>query len=241
MKEIKFFKDMPEIEAGFSVIGQTSGQVRAELAGQGLLVVRPVQVHRDQIRMITEELRRECQAGNRKELVFEDTDGIMTCCQGVALTTIHGDCLPIYLYDRKTGAMGLAHGGWKGSCLGIGAKLAKTMEKEMAASMDSMSAAIGPGVGFCCFEVGEEVYEAFAGRYDYIDEFARKKDNGKYNLDLKGINRRQLTDLGIRDIEVSPLCTACSRDPQGGGPLFYSYRREEADPRRMAAYLYRRP
>lgn len=239
MQTITFFEDRGQVETGFTLTGFTAPQIRGELAEKGLMVARPQQVHKDSIGIVTEELCRQAKAAGETEIVFPDTDGVISSCEGVVLTTVHADCLPVLLYDEASGAMGAVHAGWRGTCAGIAAKAVREMVKHLNASVDTMRAAIGPGIAFCCFETGPEVYEAFRERYSFTDEYARRQENGKYFLDLKAINERQLRDLGISQIEISPLCTYCSQR-ESGEPLFYSYRREQGTDGRMVSYIYRR-
>lgn len=239
MGKITFFDELPEVMAAFSMRGDDSQQVRRDLADQGLVVVRPTQIHKDSVGLVTEKMKNVCEGEGEDELVISDTDAVITGCSGVALTTVHADCIPVWLYDEKSGAMGVAHAGWRGTCAGIAAKTAVKMVRNLGASLETMRAAIGPGISLCCFEAGPEVYEAFAARYDFTSEYAVKKENGKYHLDLKQINRRQLEVLGISKIEVSSLCTVCSRTEKGE-PLFYSYRRDNGMKGRLVASIYRK-
>lgn len=238
IQRVEFFKDAPAVSAAFSTRDKEAENVREAFMDSGLLVVRPVQVHKDNVETVTEEMVRACRESGSRELVLPDTDAVITACGGTALTTVHADCLPVWLYDEPSGAIGVAHAGWRGTCAGIGVKMARAMTERLGASAASMRAAVGPGISLCCFEVGPEVYEAFAEQWDFIDECARRKPDGKYLLDLKEINRRQLTAFGIRSIEVSPLCTFCAADEESGEPIFYSYRRDGGMAGRMTASIY---
>ncbi len=214
----------------------------AELSGA--VIVRAQQVHGDHVACVTEEMAapyREAAANfglaskdrrrpdGSNELILPDTDALVTNCENVLLTTIHADCLPVYLLDRKHRAAGLAHAGWRGTCAGIGPKTVRTMAERFGAVPEEMTAFVGPGICRECFEVGTEVYEAFAERWDFIDEFASRSKHGKYLLDLAGINRRQLEELGVGRIKVSEHCTFC--EPE----LFYSHRRDQGKTGRMGA------
>lgn len=115
------------------------------------------------------------------------------------------------------------------------------MSKRFGCDKEDIYAYIGPGISRCCFETGPEVYEEFKTRWDFAKEFAdRKRAVGghdekeeKYYIDLKGINRRQLEEAGLRpeNIEASSHCTCC--EPE----LFCSYRRENGTYKRMGAGL----
>ena len=82
----------------------------------------------------------------------------------------------------------------------------------------------------CCFEVGREVYESFAEMLpESVDKFSHDDGNGKFHMDLKGINRKLLERAGAGRILVTGLCTCCSED------LFFSYRRDGGVTGRMCA------
>ena len=186
--------------------------------------VWPKQIHEDRIEIIEQR--------PYKPLELEGTDGMITNLRGVMLTTVHADCLPVYFFDQFKNVIGLVHAGWRGTNMGIGAKCTELMMKEYRSDPEDIMVFIGPGISKCCFEVGAEVYEEFKSNWDFIDEFAEKKGD-KYYLDLKGINRRQLEDMGIpaANIETSTHCTCC--EPE----MFCSYRREGGTYKRMGAGL----
>lgn len=203
--------------------------------------VWPKQVHKDHIEIIEQRPYRP--------LELPDTDGLITNLRGVLLTTVHADCLPVYFFDSLKNVISLVHAGWRGTNLGIAQKSVKLMQKGYGSDPADIQVFIGPGISKCCFEVGAEVYEEFKGNWDFIDEFAEKRapdakgssadakgssdDAFKYDIDLKGINKRQLMEVGIPkdNIEVSPHCTCC--EPE----TFCSYRREGGTYQRMGAGL----
>ncbi|MBR0131140.1 MAG: polyphenol oxidase family protein [Firmicutes bacterium] len=185
------------------------------------------------------------------------TDGCVTDVPGVVLTSTHGDCLPIYIYDPVKKAVGLAHAGWRGTYDGIAAVLADTMVREFGSDPMDMLAYIGPGIDFCCFEVNEDVAEAFTDRYYWAQEMTAIKplryekqphaagplNAGdaeeteyqpvqKYLVDLKAVNDELLKISGIpeENINICRDCTVCDAES------YYSHRRaKEKD--RMLAYI----
>ena len=207
-------------------------RVTDELGISHAVVVNGEQVHEDHIEVI-----RERPSG---PVTFPRTDGLVTDVSGVMLTTMHADCLPVYFFDRKKKVAALAHGGWRGTEKRISAAVITIMIREFGCDPADVKVHIGPGIGMCCFEVGPEVYEAFAGTHPYIDEFAAPAEGAvdvkegpahKYYIDLKGITARQVKDEGIppANISVSPHCTCC--EPE----LFISYRRGTEGTLRMTA------
>jgi polyphenol oxidase len=134
---------------------------------------------------------------------LDDADGQLTTSKDHAVTVMVADCLPVAIASDHGVAM--LHAGWRGLAGGIladGAALLGDGPK---------TAAIGPGIGPCCFEVGDEVRAAFPH-----DEAAR---HGR-NLDLKAIARRQLQAAGVDHVLDCGLCTSCAAD------LFFSHRRD---------------
>lgn len=252
LKYIEVFPQFEEVTGFFSTkYGTSDGYPynREDVFGEnGLeeaIPVWPKQVHKDHIEIIEQRPYRP--------LEVSDTDGVITNLRGILLTTVHADCLPVYFFDPLKNAIGLVHAGWRGTNLGIAPKAVERMQLEFGSAPLDLQVFIGPGISKCCFEVGAEVYGEFRRRWEFIDDFAEEEEksldgeseNGsvrpdsgscdhiKYRLDLKGINRRQLTDIGIpaSNIEISPHCTCCQPE------LFCSYRRVGGTNQRMGAGL----
>lgn len=190
---------------------------------------------------------------------FPRTDGAITDQKGILLTTVHADCLPVWLYDEENHAIGLVHAGWRGTLAGIAPKAVKLMQETYGSDPAKMKAAIGPGISLCCFETGPEVIEAFSAHWDFAEKYAETAEQhfskadtadygkctpgaedagkvpesaaGKYYIDLKGINTEELLQAGLKfeNIEVSGHCTHC--EPE----TFASYRREGGTYMRMGA------
>jgi YfiH family protein len=133
-------------------------------------------------------------------------DGQATALAGVAPVVLVADCLPIAIAGE--GAVAMLHAGWRGLAGGVIAEGVRAL-RELGAS-GPLTAAVGPGAGVCCYEVGEEVHSAFEPRFR----------SGR-NLDLKGVARAQLEGSGVEDVHDTRLCTLCG-DPR----LFFSHRRD---------------
>jgi purine-nucleoside/S-methyl-5'-thioadenosine phosphorylase / adenosine deaminase len=129
-------------------------------------------------------------------------DGHHTPQAGLAPLVLVADCLPVALAGR--GGVAMLHCGWRGLAQGIIAR--------GVAAVDAEAAAIGPGVGRCCYEVGPEVLQRFSDLGEGIAD-------GRM-LDLAEVARRQLRTAGVEEVESAGLCTSC--EPQ----LFYSHRRD---------------
>jgi YfiH family protein len=149
-----------------------------------------------------------------------EEDGQATTLSDAAPLVFTADCLPVML--AAPGAVAALHAGWRGLAAGV-------LEEGVAALRElgadgSIGAAIGPGAGGCCYEVGEEVHAAFA------DHGARR---GERNLDLKAVARTRLEAAGVGEIHDVGLCTMCAPD------LFFSHRRDRGVTGRQAGMVRR--
>jgi YfiH family protein len=139
-----------------------------------------------------------------------EADGHVVAEPGQAPLVFVADCLPVTLAGPSGVAM--VHAGWRGLAVGILAKGAEAVE--------ATSAAIGPGIGPCCYEVGDEVLSAFAGLGEGVVR-------GRM-LDLPEIARRSLAKAGVERVESSGLCTSCEEE------IFFSHRRDNGRTGRQA-------
>jgi YfiH family protein len=156
-------------------------------------------------------------AGPDSYRALREADGQATPWPGLAPMVLTADCLPIALAGG--GAVAMLHAGWRGLAEGIVAEGVRAV-RELAGEQP-LSAAIGPGAGGCCYEVGEEVHALFS---PYRDEVHR---DGK--LDLKAVAREQLERAGAGEVHDTGLCTICS-PPE----LFFSHRRDRGVTGRQA-------
>ncbi|HEY4277914.1 MAG TPA: polyphenol oxidase family protein [Conexibacter sp.] len=150
-------------------------------------------------------------------------DGQATALRGVVPLVLAADCLPIALIS--CGAVAMVHAGWRGLAGGVVQEGVAAL-RELGAD-GPIAAAIGPGAGVCCYEVGEEVRDAFARHGDGVRD-------GR-NVDLKAVASRELRDAGVHEVHDSGLCTICA-DPA----LFYSHRRDHGVTGRQAGLAWRR-
>lgn len=157
------------------------------------------------------------------EVELLEADGQATELRGVAPMVLVADCLPIAVSaggaSNGTCAVAMLHAGWRGLAAGIVDEGVRAL-RELGAD-GALEAAIGPGAGGCCYEVGEEVHEVFAGH-------GQRVRNGR-NLDLKAIARDQLERAGAEAVHDVGLCTICS-NPE----LFFSHRRDRGVTGRQA-------
>ncbi len=131
-----------------------------------------------------------------------EADGLITNTPELALMVFSADCVPILL--EGDGVVAAVHAGWRGTVKGIAAKAVR----EMNCSPSSIRAWIGPAIGPCCYQVGDEVRDAMRDRLDGEAEPFIFGDK----VDLKGFNRRLLELSGVASVELSPICTMCSHE-----------------------------
>jgi polyphenol oxidase len=184
-------------------------------------------------------------------------DALFTREPGVVLAVQTADCIPILLVDTKHKAVAAIHAGWRGTLQRIAEKTLGRMQMEFGSQPKDVVAALGPGIGRCCYEVGHEVAGEFAakfanarewfeGQFDRVSSgdndpnwlpWLTMKPPGhapspeRVHLDLIAANRSILEAAGVapQNISASGFCTACRTD------LFFSYRRERSTGRLMAA------
>lgn len=147
-------------------------------------------------------------------------DALLTQRKGVYLGVRVADCLPVIFFDPEREVLALLHAGWRGIIRGIHLRVAQAMQSLFFSSYSSLLVGIGPGIGQCCFTVGEDVAQLFEKREREKKNIYRKE--GKILINLKGFLFDELVDQGFdpHKIEVAPYCTFCEKK------LFYSYRRE---------------
>ena len=145
-------------------------------------------------------------------------DAAVTGLRGVVLAVQTADCVPVLVADVESRAVAAIHAGWRGTAAGI-VKIAVTrIIEKFHVDPKSLHVVIGPHIGVCCYEVGEDVVQALpdASAVETRDEWS------KPHVNLAAANRRQLIDAGIPETHIvtSSLCTKCRED------LFHSYRRD---------------
>ncbi len=188
------------------------------------IMVFPRQVHGDAVACLMAK-----DIEGQENVTIEDTDAVITNIRHVILTTVHADCLVVYLLDPVNKSIGLVHAGWRGTQKNISAKTVDLMIQKLGAKRENIIAVIGPGLDGCCFEVGPEVYEQFMTSLDCIEEFVSRNKNDKYLIDLKGLNTKQLKNAGVNQVYMTNYCTSCSPE------LFFSHRRDKGRTGRMGA------
>jgi YfiH family protein len=156
----------------------------------------------------------------RPGTVYERCDGLWTDRPGRALVLLTADCFPVAL-TRTNGTPRLAvlHVGWRGLLGGI------AREGVAALEGNGIAAAIGPGIGSCCYEVGDEVAEPFRSRFGDDVVSGRR-------LDLGLATERALLEAGCATVKRNERCTSCEAD------LFFSHRRDRGRTGRQGVIAY---
>lgn len=158
-------------------------------------------------------------------------DGIITDQPGCALTMNFADCAPILLYDPVRRAIGLGHAGWKGAMVDLPGALVRAMQQAYGSKPHELLGAVGPCIGSCCYEVGQEVISAVHGAFSRPDELLKDQGGPRPHFDLPAANRENLLRAGVRQVEMSGYCTSCRTD------LFFSHRAEKGRTGRFGAIL----
>ena len=155
-------------------------------------------------------------------------DAALAAAPGDILGIETADCLPLLLVDPRRRVVAAAHAGWRGTAAGVsGAAVAELVAD--GSRPGDLLAALGPSIGPCCYEVGEELRAEFPGG----DKFFTRASNGRSHLDVRQANATQLEAAGVdpKHLHTVDHCTRCRAD------LYYSYRREGAQGGRMVSFI----
>lgn len=190
------------------------------------------QTHTTNVRLVTEADRGK---GFDRERDYTDVDGLITDTPGLMLVTIYADCVPLYFVDPVHKAVGLSHSGWKGTVHRIGKVTLERMKEAFGTRPEDVQAAIGPSICQDCYEVSEDVAQAFMDEFaDQLDDrLVYRKGNGKYQLNLWNANERILLEAGIRPehLSITNICTCCNHE------LLFSHRASHGQRGNLAAFL----
>jgi YfiH family protein len=183
-------------------------------------------------------------------------DALITRTPKLLLAVQTADCIPILLADPENRVVAAIHAGWRGTLKRIAEKTVGRMRMLFGSRPERIIAALGPGIGRCCYEVGPEVVKEFASQFDAARDWfdgpydalvsgedpnplpwlsmmppGHQPPEPRAQLDLHAANRAILEGAGVlaKNIDASSFCTSCRTD------LFFSYRREKITGRLMAA------
>ncbi len=181
-------------------------------------LVMPHQVHGTECLMIDSQFM-ELPVEQQKERL-EGIDALMTNEPGILIGVSTADCIPVLLFDKRQRIASAIHAGWRGTVRSITKMTVMAMTERYGSRPSDILAQIGPGISLDCFEVGDEVYEAFVNAGFYMPAISRRME--KWHIDLKECNRRQLMDAGLPSENIC-VCMECT---QKNGDAWFSARRQ---------------
>jgi YfiH family protein len=157
---------------------------------------------------------------------YPESDALISSERGLFLCISVADCVPILLFDPLHNAIGAVHAGWRGTASGIVMAAVEAMHAEFGTLPAGLIASIGPSASLCCYKVGADVALRIPSSFV-------REEHGESFVDLKGANRGQLLNAGLRpgNVELSPYCTISD------STLFHSYRRDGAKSGRMMGVI----
>jgi len=188
------------------------------------------QVHDNRVMPITRE---HAGMGLVRERSYTRVDGLCTQEKGLMLVTHYADCVPLYFYDPDKQVIALSHSGWKGTLLDIGGETLRVLEETYACKPEHIHVAFGPHIRSCCFEVDEDVARPFREKYPWAEDYSRRREDGKWLLDLEAIITQALVARRVprEQIYGNKACTRCHHD------IFFSHRGSGGHTGTGAAYL----
>ncbi len=203
------------------------GHFKESVTGPASILAKMEQVHSSRVETVSRNTIRKG-GGDDGELVIMGCDGLITDVPNLVLTARVADCVPVFLFDRPKGAIGLLHAGWRGTAAEILPAAVDRMKVEYGSSPTDIEVYMGPSIEEACYPVDRDVYREFARWKEAIHD-----QEADWKLDLKDINRHQAMSEGIleENITISCYCTACSVE------LLYSHRASRGNCGRMAAFL----
>lgn len=151
-------------------------------------------------------------------------DGLIADQPGVTVSVRTADCFPILLADTRRRVVAAVHAGWRGTVSRVVVETLEKMHARFGTDPADVWAAIGPGIGVCCYEVGADVASLLG---------VNSRDERSHYVDLATANRRQLVSAGVQEtqIEMPSACTFCDAGQ------FHSYRRDRERAGRQISFI----
>ena len=161
-----------------------------------------------------------------------ECDALITNQKGVVLTILTADCVPILLYDPTKEVIGAIHAGWRGTAQDITTKTIQKMQHTYGCSPKDIIASIAPAIGACCYQIDQRVAKHFEATPKALTP---DKEPSRYRLNLPYLNAIALKELGVKEITLSNICTACEED------RFFSYRKTQGCQGRFMSMIGMKP
>ncbi len=198
-------------------------------------MVRPSLVHGNHVHIVEEK---DYGNGATRKSELQDIDALITNIPGVTLCATFADCVPLFFYDKRKQAIGLAHSGWRGTVKKIGLETVKAMQNAFQSDPNDILAGIGPCICKGCYQVGEDTAREFQNAFKEteffkIERILQKNIDGTYQLDLRKANKQVLLEAGIpkENITIASICTCCNPN------LLFSHRATQGKRGAMGAFL----
>ena len=193
----------------------------------------------------------DCVAAEGRSGILGEGDALLEDRPGAVVAVKTADCIPLLLVDERRRAVAAVHAGWRGTAAGIAARAVEEMRARFGTVPADLHAAIGPGIGKCCYEVGPEVAARFGAEVTHggadlpvclaVQDAAEARTKagqearptgGRAHIDLTAANRLRLIEAGVtaERIYASNLCTMCAPAD------FHSFRRDREAAGRMHAF-----
>jgi polyphenol oxidase len=189
------------------------------------------QTHEVKIKKVTKDDKGK--GAKEYESAFGHTDGFFTLESGILLTLCYADCVPLYFLHPESGAIGVAHAGWKGTVYGIAEEMIRTFQAEGLKASD-IFVAIGPSICENCYIVDDHVINLVEKKLEGVEKkvYTLISDH-QYQLNLQECNKEILLKSGILEnhISLTHLCTSCQKDH------FFSHRRDKGKTGRMMSFI----
>ena len=158
-----------------------------------------------------------------------EADSIVTRQRGTGVGIITADCVPILICFPDSGCVCAVHAGWRGTSLRVVRNCLRAVCEKYSLRPQDAVAVIGPAIGGCCYEVRDDVASQFVSRFSGEGNWLFEKGDGKFLLDLAELNRIELCDAGVSEIETMNVCTCCRDLP--------SYRRDGSGTDKMISFV----
>ncbi|NMB63012.1 MAG: peptidoglycan editing factor PgeF [Chloroflexi bacterium] len=159
-------------------------------------------------------------------------DAIITSNPKVALMMVFADCVPILFYDTEKKIIAIAHAGWQGTVKHIASRTVEKMQEVYGSRPRQIIAGIGPSIGIDHYEIGESTAQSVRISFREKQEAVlQERERGHFHFDMWKANSILLEQMGLKNIEVAGICTACDMQH------WYSHRGEQGNTGRFAAVI----
>lgn len=145
---------------------------------------------------------------------IDQADAIITASKNLPLMVMVADCIPILIHDKNKNVIAAIHAGRNSTFLKIAQITVQKMIENFDCQVKDIEVFMGPSIQKCCYEVNEELENIV--KTSFGQEFV----SDRY-IDLQGINKNLLNEIGIKNIKISDICTKCSNQP------YFSYRKDK--------------